>query len=76
MRSDQDGIDVKIDIDGKVLIMCGERKSMEKFGVKGISGGGLRCLTSKGGESIIGAKSRLGLTSTPLIDTGGIEVRL
>ena len=37
-------------------------KSMEDFGVKGISGGGLRWLTLKGWEPIIGVKSRVGLT--------------
>ena len=49
---------------------------MEKFGFKGRSGEGLRCLLLKGGGSIIGAKSRMGMTSPPHIDTRGIEVRL
>ena len=49
---------------------------MEDFGVKGISGGGLRWMILKGGEPIRGAESRVGLTSLPQLDTRGIEVRL
>ena len=49
---------------------------MEDFGVKGISGGGLRWLTLKGGEPIIGSESRVRLTSTPQIETEGIDNRL
>ena len=51
-------------------------QSMEDFGVKGRSGGGLRWMTLKGGEHIRGSESRVGLTSPPQLDTGGIEVRL
>ena len=53
-----------------------ERKSMEYFGVKGISGGGLRWTTLKIGEPIRGSELRVGLNSPPQIDTRGIEVRL
>ena len=49
---------------------------MEDLVAKGISGGGLRCLTSKGGEPITGAELRVGLTSPPQLDTGGIDVRI
>ena len=49
---------------------------MKDFGSKGISGRGLRWITLKGGEPIIGSESRVGLTSPPHIDTRGIEVRL
>ena len=38
-------------------------QSMEYFGVKGISGGGLRWLTFNGGEPIRGYESRVVLTS-------------
>ena len=52
------------------------RQSIEYFGVKGISDGGLRWMTSKVGETIIGYKLRVGMTSLPQIDTGGIEFRI
>ena len=49
---------------------------MEDFVVKGISGRCLRWMTLKGGEPIRGAESRVGLTSPPHLDTGGIGVRI
>ena len=49
---------------------------MEYFGTKGISGRGLMWTKLKGGEHIIGAESRVGLTSPPHTDTRKIEVRL
>ena len=49
---------------------------MEDLVAKGISGGGLRCLTSKGGEPITGAELRVGLNSPPQLDTGEIEVKI
>ena len=63
---------------GKEWFLLGTqgRQSMEDFGVKGISGGGLRWMILKGGEPIRGAESRVGLTSLPQLDTRGIEVRL
>ena len=44
---------------------------MEDFGVKGRPGGGLRWLTLKGWGPIIGAESRVGLTSPPILTKGG-----
>ena len=49
---------------------------MEYFYEKERLSGGLRWMTSKGGEPIIGTESRVGLTSPPQIDTGGGEVRI
>ena len=49
---------------------------MENFRTKGISGRGLMWKKLKGGEHIIGAESRVGLTSPHQLDNGGIEVRL
>ena len=51
------------------------RQSMEDFGVKGISGGGLRWTTLKGGGPIRGSESRVILTSPPQIITGCIDTR-
>ena len=48
LRSDQDGIDVKFDVNGRgELFQLGiwGKKSMEYFCVKGISGVGLRWTT-------------------------------
>ena len=46
-------------------------QSMEDFGVKGESGGGLRWLTLKGWGPIIVAESRVVLTSPPIFTQGG-----
>ena len=49
---------------------------MYDFGIQGRSGGGLRCLTLKGGEHIKGGDLRVVLTSPPHLETRGIEARL
>ena len=36
----------------------------------------MRLLILKGGGPITGAKSTVGLTSSPMLDTGGVEFRL
>ena len=76
VRLDQGGIGVKSYVNGNVLIRCLGKAIYGDFGVKGRSGEGLRWLKLKGGRAIIGAESRVGLTSPPHIDTGGMEVRL
>ena len=47
------------------------RQSLEGFVVKGRSGLGLRWLPFEAVEPILGADSRVGLSSSPHIDKGG-----
>ena len=53
-----------------------KKKYMKDSGVKVRSGRGLRYLILKGGEPIRGVEWRVGLTSTPHLDTRRIEVKL
>ena len=75
LRSDQYCIDIKIDAKGKVLIRCSGKVICGRFRRQEEIKWRVRRLILKGGGHIIGAESRLGLTSTPQFDTGGIEVR-
>ena len=72
MRLDQDGIDVKIDVNGKVLIRCSGMAIYGRFRHQGEIRWRVRWLILKGGEPTTGSESRVGLTSTPKLDTGGI----
>ena len=77
MRLDQDRIDVKTDVKGKVLIMCSGRQSVEDFGIKGRSGECLRWLILKVREPITGSDLRVGLNSPPpQFYTRGVELGL
>ena len=76
MRSDQDGIYVKIDVNRKVWIICLRKKIYGRFWSQGEIRWGVRWLTLKVGEPIIRSESRLGLTSPPQIGTVMIEVGL
>ena len=64
-RSDQDGIDVKIDVKGKVLIRYLGKAICGRFRHQGEIRWRVRWLTLKGGEPITETKSRVGLTSPP-----------
>ena len=60
VRSDQDGIDVKSDVNGRegmVSIGFSGKATYGRFWHQGRSGGGLRCLTLKGWEPIRGSES-------------------
>ena len=73
MRSDQDWIDVKSDVNSReemVSIIWLGKEISER------SCWGLRWLTLKGGEPIGGADSRVVPTSSPQIDTRTIHARL
>ena len=50
VRSDQNGIDVKIISMERFRLGAWGKQSMEIFGVEGISGGGSRWMTSKEGN--------------------------
>ena len=52
------------------------RQSLAEFGIKGISGRGLRWLSLKGWKPIGGDILRVGLTSPPQGGTGVIQVRI
>ena len=80
MRLDQDMIGVKtvMSMGGKEWFLLGAwgKQSLAELSVKGKSGSGLRWMSLKRGEPIRGSVSRVGLTSSPHLDTGGIKVRL
>ena len=50
--SDQDGIDIRIDVNGKVSIGCSEKAIYGRFWCKGDIRWRMRWMTLKGGETI------------------------
>ena len=63
VRSDQDGIDVKIDFNGKVSIRFSGKAIYGRFWRQG----------EKGGEPITGAESRVGLNSPHILTPEGFR---
>ena len=75
VRLEQDGIDVKNDVNGKVSIRRSGEVIYGRFRRQGEIKCRVRWIILKRVETIKGAELRVGLISTTQIDNGGIEVR-
>ena len=74
MRSDQDRIDVKSDVNGRE-VMVSIRRLGKKISDIFRRQGKIQWMILKGGKPIEGVNLRLGLTSYPQFETGGVKVR-